>query len=91
LAKARRSGGGRVSKRAKHQLARLRHAITRQLQRDKQANAERVAAQLQADYEANNLHSFYATISRLGVDGPSQRAHTPLRGHNGEMRHTSQQ
>ena len=79
-----------VSKRAKRKLARPRHRITRQLQRDKQANAERVAARMQADYQANNLHAFYATLSRLGPDTPTQRL-APLSGPNSKQLHSRNQ
>jgi hypothetical protein len=35
-----------------------------------QVHAERVAARMEADFHANNLHAFYATLSQLGPDTP---------------------
>ncbi|GAB4821010.1 hypothetical protein N2152v2_008056 [Parachlorella kessleri] len=90
LVQARREGGGAASSAAKQQLKRLRHAITRQARRDKQANAERVAAQMEEDYNTGNLHAFYATMKSLGPAGPSQ-CPPPLKGPNGTALHTGSQ
>lgn len=86
--KARRSGGG-ISGRNKRKLKRLRHRIQRQLQKDKRANAAAVAARMQADFDAGNLHAFYNTMQRLGADRPAQRSE--LSGPNGEPLHSSSQ
>ncbi|GAB4817192.1 hypothetical protein N2152v2_004238 [Parachlorella kessleri] len=94
LVQVRREGGGAASSAAssaaKQQLKRLRHAITRQARRDKQANAERVAAQMEEDYNTGNLHAFYATMKSLGPAGPSQ-CPPPLKGPNGTALHTGSQ
>jgi hypothetical protein len=90
LDRARRDGGGRVNKRAKRQLARLRHPISRQTQHDRQVHVERVAPRMEADFQANNLHAFYATLSQLGPDAPSQRP-SPLKSPDGTQLHSSSQ
>ena len=89
-ATVRLSGGGRLNRRARRKLGSLRHQITRQLQRDKQANAMAVAERMWLDWQANRFHAFYRTLNRLGPDGPSQRP-GPLRGPHGELLHSCSQ